>query len=181
MREPHKSARPRGDESHPWSSSSGTPGALGECATIVPRLRVGCPSATVKANTPRGRGSVGRHRTTWPYDGRRCASGARSLFGRGESAGVFVCAVCASARRMTSWQCGSLDVLSERVGASRVCRRPWSMFLVSPRAGQVSAAGVAVPIGAARGFYATHRRTVSAQRAELRHGQTTPVRLSVTV
>ena len=53
--------------------------------------------------------------------------------------------------------------------------------LVLPDAGQGSAAGVAVRIGAAQGFYATYRRTVCAQRAALRHGQTTPVRLSVTV
>jgi hypothetical protein len=38
-----------------------------------------------------------------------------------------------------------------------------------------------VPLGAAREFCATSRRTVGAQHAELRRGQTTPVGLSVTV
>ena len=54
------------------------------------------------------------------------------------------------------------------------------MFLASPGAGQFSAAGVAVPIGAAREFCATYRRTVGAQHAELRHGETTPVGLPAT-
>jgi hypothetical protein len=58
---------------------------------------------------------------------------------------------------------------------------PGSMFLASPGAGQVSTARVAVPIGAAREFCATYRRTVCAQHAELRHGQTTLGGLFVTV
>jgi hypothetical protein len=56
-----------------------------------------------------------------------------------------------------------------------------SILLASLGAGQVSAAGVAVPIGAARESCATYRRTVCAQHVELRRGETTPAGLPATV
>jgi hypothetical protein len=69
----------------------------------------------------------------------------------------------------------------ERAGAGAHVVGPGSMFLASPTAGRFSAEGVAVPIGAAREFGATYRRTVGARHAELRPAQTTPVGLSVPV
>jgi hypothetical protein len=72
--------------------------------------------------------------------------------------------------------------MGNRAGAVRVCRAvPGSMFFAPPRADQFSAAGVAVPIGAAREFCATFRRTVGAQHAERRRGQTTSGGLLSTV
>ena len=58
---------------------------------------------------------------------------------------------------------------------------PGSRLLASPGVGQFSAAGLAVPIGAAREFYATSRRTVGGRHAELRPEQTTSVKRPVTV
>ena len=70
---------------------------------------------------------------------------------------------------------------STRVGVCAHGVAAGSMFLASPNAAQFSAAGVAVPIGAARELCATSRRTVGAQHAERTLGQTTPGGLPVTV